>query len=290
MGTSMAQNKKLSKHDSIQWDSSFNSSQSLSPKLVLPSHQYSEEPQCQQLINKFNHSVNHSMTSSHKPPFIMQSQTDSYLSSDVSSSITIASMTTISDSSFISESYNSVKSTHVEPSSSIGTFASYGKLSYQSSQPPIPSISACPQNNHNNFEYYANPFASSPKAKPDPLSALVGPSMNVKIKTQGAIDDVLDIFTEISADSHDDQKINDRKSYHRMPSRRRPRASSFHHQSQKQKLRQYKFDDVNHKNLPQISSDNSMEISVIGKMPIHPVGHILGDHNHRQRTMSDSWM
>merc|ERR1712228_1079822 len=243
----------------------------------------SDEPQCQQLINKLNHSVHSSMTSSHKQPFIMQSQTDSYLSSDVSSSITISSMTTISHSSVISESYNSVKSTHVEPSSSIGTFASYGQSSYQSSQPPIPSISACP---HNNFEYSANPFASTP----DPLSALVGPSMNAKLKTQGAIDDVY-IFTEISADSHDDQKINDRQFYHRMPSRRqRPRAASFH-QCQKQKMRKYKYDAIEHakhKKLPQISSDTSMEISVVGKMPIHPVGHILGDH--KNRTRSDSWM
>merc|ERR1712228_618068 len=203
----------------------------------------SDEPQCQQLINKLNHSVHSSMTSSHKQPFIMQSQTDSYLSSDVSSSITISPMTTISHSTVISESYNSVKSTHVEPSS------------------------------------------------PDPLSALVGPSMNAKLKTQGAIDDVLDIFTEISADSHDDQKINDRQFYHRMPSRRqRPRAASFH-QCQKQKMRKYKYDAIEHakhKKLPQISSDTSMEISVVGKMPIHPVGHILGDH--KNRTRSDSWM
>ena len=128
--------------------------------------------------------------------------------------------------------------------------------------------------------------------------------MNAKIKTQGAINDVLDIFQEISADSvdHDDQKMNVRQChYHRMPSRRsRARAASFH-ESGKKEL--YNYDDYDkqkkHKQLPKISSDMTMEIGVVGKLHIHPVGHILGDHRkgnqsssmkRMKRTRSDTWM
>lgn len=138
---------------------------------------------------------------------------------------------------------------------------------------------------------------------------MFGAEMNVKIKRQGAIDDVLDIFQEISADSHHDdncehdEKMNDRHAqvqrqndpnYHRMPSRR-PRAASLAgiRKSNQQRNNVYKYDKaMKQKQLARIPSDKHMEIVDVGKMPIHPVGHILGDHTvkkQRPRSNSDSW-
>merc|ERR1711972_176435 len=124
--------------------------------------------------------------------------------------------------------------------------------------------------------------------------------MNVKIKQQGAIDDVLDIFHEISADSHhddNDEKMNDRHAqvqmqndpnYHRMPSRR-PRAAS--HAGIKKLNQQRNNMKMKQKKLARIPSDKHMEIVDVGKVPMHPVGHILGGHptaSKRQRPRSNS--